>query len=81
MPNPPSAAQSLYPHLPTGERPEVKQSKPNIADALYPGPKPPPNWRPEDINLIKRAVGSDAEIGRRYGVSKQAVEQIRKLGR
>ena len=37
MPNPPSAAQALYPHLPSGERPEVKQRrKPNTADALFP---------------------------------------------
>jgi hypothetical protein len=37
MPNPPSAAQALYPHLPSGERPEVKQRrKPNTADAIFP---------------------------------------------
>jgi hypothetical protein len=31
-----SAAQSLYPHLPSAVRPEVKQRQPNIADALFP---------------------------------------------
>ena len=33
---PPSAAQSLYPNLPTSARPEVKQRQPNIADAMWP---------------------------------------------
>jgi hypothetical protein len=33
---PPSAAQSLYPNLPSGGRPEVKQRQPNIADAMWP---------------------------------------------
>ena len=36
MPNPPSAAQSLYPHLVSGSRPVVQQSKPNTADAMFP---------------------------------------------
>jgi hypothetical protein len=81
MPNPPSAAQSLYPNLPSGARPEVKQEQPRLAQAMWPGPKPPPNWHREDINLIQRAVGSDAEVGRRYGISKQVVSEIRKLGR
>jgi hypothetical protein len=83
MPNPPSAAQSLYPHLPTSARPEVKQSKPNLAEAMYPGPKPPPGWHREDLSLIKREFGqggSDIEIARRYGITKQVVGQIRKLG-
>ena len=77
----PSAAQALYGHLVSGARPEVKQSKPKLADALYPGPKPPPGWRQEDINLIKRASGSNEEVARRYGVTKSVVDQIRKLGR
>jgi hypothetical protein len=76
-----SAASQIYPHLPSGERPEVKQSKPNIADAMWPGPKPPPNWHREDINLIQRARGSNIEIARRYGITKHVVDQIRKLGR
>jgi hypothetical protein len=32
----PTAAQSLYPHLPSGERPEVKQRTPTLADAMFP---------------------------------------------
>ena len=79
MAQPKTAAQSLYPNLPSGERPEVKQRQPSLAEAMWPGPKPPPGWRPDDIALIQRARGSDAEIARRYGVSKQAVAQIRKL--
>ena len=72
----------LYPHLPSGARPEVEQrSMPNLANALYPGPKPPPNWRPDDIALIQHARGSNIEIARRYGITKHVVEQIRKLGR
>jgi len=35
---PRSAAQSLYPHLPSAARPEVKQSERSLADALYPRP-------------------------------------------
>jgi hypothetical protein len=33
---PKTAAQSLYPHLPSAARPEVKQRTPNIADAMFP---------------------------------------------
>jgi len=34
---PRSAAQSLYPHLPSAHRPEVQQRRtPTIADALFP---------------------------------------------
>jgi hypothetical protein len=36
MPNPPSAAHQIYPHLPSGERPEVKQREPSLGDALWP---------------------------------------------
>jgi hypothetical protein len=34
--NPPSAAQSLYPHLPSAAREPVKQRTPSLADALFP---------------------------------------------
>jgi hypothetical protein len=79
-----SAAQALYPNLPSAERPEVAQSKPNIADAMWPSltPKPPPGWHREDITFVQWNIGqgrSDSEIAKRYGVSKQAVAQIRKL--
>jgi len=79
-----SAAQSLYPHLPSAAREPVKQSTPTLADALWPGPKPPPNWHRESISLVQsniRQGRSDIEIAKRYGVTKQAIEQIRKLGR
>jgi hypothetical protein len=82
-----SAASQIYPHLPSAERREVEQrATPNIADALYPSltPKPPPGWDRESISLIQsniRQGRSDSEIARGYGVSKQAVAQIRKLGR
>jgi hypothetical protein len=35
---PRSAAQSLYPHLPSAERPEVQQQRraPTMADAIFP---------------------------------------------
>jgi len=37
MPNPPSAAQALYPHLPTAAREPVQRSKPNsVGDAMWP---------------------------------------------
>ena len=31
-----SAAQSLYPHLPSAERPERAQGGPRLSDAMYP---------------------------------------------
>jgi hypothetical protein len=77
---PPSAAQALYGHLPSAARAERPEPKGSSLRDLWPGPKPPPGWRSEDIALIKRAVGSDAEVARRYGVSKEVVGQIRKLG-
>jgi len=36
MPNPPSAAKAVYPHLASGERPEVQQRTPNTPDAMFP---------------------------------------------
>ena len=36
-----SAAQSVYPHLPSAERPELAQPMPKIADALWPALKQP----------------------------------------
>jgi hypothetical protein len=33
---PRSAAQSLYPHLPSGAREPIKQKERTLADALYP---------------------------------------------
>jgi hypothetical protein len=79
-------ANELYPNLPSSLPPEVQQRhKPNsVADALYPGPKPPPNWHREDISLIQRAIGqgqSSTEIAQRYGITKHAVELVRRLGR
>jgi hypothetical protein len=32
----PSAAQALYGHLRSGERPEQQQRTPNVADAMWP---------------------------------------------
>jgi hypothetical protein len=32
----PNAAGQIWPHLPSGERSEVKQRTPNIADAMFP---------------------------------------------
>jgi hypothetical protein len=32
-----SAAQSLYPHLPSAAREPVQQRTPNISDAMWPG--------------------------------------------
>jgi hypothetical protein len=81
MPDQRSAASQIWPGLPQGTPNEVAQSKPTLADAMWPGPKPPPGWHREAIALIQRASGSDIEIARRYGISKQVVGQIRKLGR
>ena len=83
----PSAAQALYPNLPSATPNEVAQSnRPSLGDALWPSltPKPPPGWHPEAISLVKwniRQGLSDDEIARRYHIAKSAVEAIRKLGR
>jgi hypothetical protein len=81
MPNP------LYPNLPSAIPPEVQQPRArNAAEGMWPSltPKPPPGWGREGISLVKYCIRqgqSDDEIARRYHVSKQAVGQIRKLGR
>jgi hypothetical protein len=35
----PTAAKALYPNLASGERPELAQSGPRLAEALYPRPQ------------------------------------------
>ena len=40
MPNPPSAAQSLYPHLQSGAREPIKQSEPKLSAAMWPSLAP-----------------------------------------
>ena len=37
----PSAAQALYPNLPSGERPERAQTGPRLSEAMYPRPSQP----------------------------------------
>jgi hypothetical protein len=84
---PKSAAAALYPHLPSADpEPRGRAQSVSLAHSMYPSltAKPPPGWRSDDIAVIRRAFGqgqSDAEVARRYGVSKQVVGQIRKLGR
>jgi hypothetical protein len=34
---PKTAAQAIYPHLPSGAREPVQQRTPTVADAMYPG--------------------------------------------
>jgi hypothetical protein len=83
----PSAAQALYPNLARSTPNEVAQSnRPSLGNALWPSltPQPPPGWHREDIALVQwniRQGRSDSEIAKTYGVSKQAVSEIRKLGR
>jgi hypothetical protein len=42
----PSAAEALYGHLKSAERPAQQPCNKSVADAMYPGlaPKPPPSW-------------------------------------
>ena len=40
MPNPPSAAKSLYPHLPTAERAERSPTGQSLAASMYPQQTP-----------------------------------------
>jgi hypothetical protein len=37
----PTAAKALYPNLASGERPELAQSGPRLADAMWPRPQEP----------------------------------------
>jgi hypothetical protein len=82
-----SVAASIYPHLRSADpQPRAQVQSVSLAHSMYPSltAKPPPGWRSDDIAVIRRAFGqgqSDAEVARRYGVSKQVVGQIRKLGR
>jgi len=36
-----TAGQQIYPHLPSGERPELAQPMPKLADAMWPALKQP----------------------------------------
>ena len=55
MPNPPSAAQALYGHLPSASREPVEQRhKPTTAQSMYPtmasiAPKPQPRLSPDQL--------------------------------
>jgi hypothetical protein len=83
---PKTAAGQIWPNLAQGTPNEVEQRGGTLGDALWPSltPKPPPGWDRESISLIQsniRQGRSDSEIARGYGVNKQVVAQIRKLGR
>jgi hypothetical protein len=58
---PPSAAASIYPHLPHDKAPvQAQRQQPRLADALYPSlapkPKPPPNADREALLRNLRAL-------------------------
>jgi hypothetical protein len=82
----PSAAQALFGHLPSANPAEQlrRSAPPSPADAIYPSLTPqrlPGGWHAENISLVRRAFAqglSDAEVARRYNVSKQVIGQIRK---
>jgi hypothetical protein len=61
----PSAAQALYGHLPSGERPEVKQRKPNTADALFPGWSREAKAKEADKQLWDRICEHNRDVLRR----------------
>jgi len=57
----PSAAQALYGHLPSGERPEVQQrSKPSLAASMWPSQTPEQKrwdqWREERRQSLLRGL-------------------------
>jgi hypothetical protein len=64
MREPPSAAQALYPHLPSAERREVKQSERTLAEAMYPRPqaKPPNPYRESLLRNLRETI---ADLRRR----------------
>jgi hypothetical protein len=65
-----TAAQSLYPHLPSGERPQRAQTGPSIGDAMWPSLKRATwderwweNWRKKDReSLLRNLREAVAEI-------------------
>jgi hypothetical protein len=69
---PKSAAQSVYPHLPSAERAPVQSAKPTLAAALYPSlaPKPPqPAPRPaRSLEWARDWSGVDLNYARRVGL-------------
>ena len=58
--NEPTAAQSLYPNLPSSARPERQQSGPRLSEAMYPSlapkpqPAPPNRYRESTMTLAQR---------------------------
>jgi hypothetical protein len=69
----PTAAQALFPNLPSGERPERAQTGPRLSEAMYPRPsqpKPPTNSDRDSLlrglrELNAKAAARLAREGRR----------------
>jgi hypothetical protein len=47
----PTAAKALYGHLPSAERPELAQSGPRLADAMYGRPQEP-RLSPDELRAL-----------------------------
>jgi hypothetical protein len=65
MAQPKSAAQSVYPHLQSGERSEVKQRTNSLADALYPSLSKEAKQREADQALWARINEHNRQVLRR----------------
>jgi len=49
----PNAAKQVYPHLPSGARPEVQQRTPSLAEAMYGRPPPTNPYRESLLRGLK----------------------------
>jgi hypothetical protein len=65
----PSAAQALYPNLPSGERPERAQTGPRLSEVMYPRPQPKPPTNSDRESLLRhlRELNSRADARLRGG--------------
>jgi hypothetical protein len=79
MPNPPSAAQALYGHLPSAARPEVKQRERSLGDAMWPQLSREAKAKEADQALWARINEHNRQVLRR-GL-REAVANLRERGR
>jgi hypothetical protein len=68
MPNPPSAAASIYPHLKSDEPPkQAQRAQQSLSAAMWPslGPQPKPPTNPHRESLLRHLREANAAIDAR----------------
>jgi hypothetical protein len=74
MPQPKSAAQALYPHLPSAQRSALKQREQRLAAALHPALSP--EAKPNEATRQRRRRATIENFVQRGGV-----DELRRVGR